>query len=118
MRDHAKPVIQKEHHLRVPVVRRQRPAMRKDNGLPAAPIFVENLNAILRTHLTHRMLSLMLFNGRPAVSLWAPGGMGSNCRKEEHARAADYEVSARLGYHGSLFWDLAVCTIQPPQRRM
>jgi hypothetical protein len=34
--------------------------MREHNGLPAAPILVEDVNAIFRVHLIHRMLSLIL----------------------------------------------------------
>ncbi len=60
MGDNAKAAIQKEHHLRIPVVRRQRPAMRKHHGRPAAPIFVEDVNAIFRAHLFHRIRSLTL----------------------------------------------------------
>jgi hypothetical protein len=36
-----------EHHLRVPVVRRQGPAMAEHDGLSLAPVFVEDLHAIL-----------------------------------------------------------------------
>jgi hypothetical protein len=60
MSDHTKAIIQKEHHLRIPVVRGQGPAMREHNGLPAAPILIEDVNAIFRAHLIHRMRSLIL----------------------------------------------------------
>ena len=35
-----------EHHLRIPVVRRQRPAMAEHDGLTRAPVLVENLGAV------------------------------------------------------------------------
>jgi hypothetical protein len=40
VRNDAITVIQKEHHLRVPVVSRQGPAVGKDDGLTAAPVLV------------------------------------------------------------------------------
>src|SRR5271169_2351980 len=39
-------VIEKEHHLSVPVIGRQRPTMAEHDGLTSAPVLVENLNAV------------------------------------------------------------------------
>src|SRR5207302_4854869 len=44
--DDAIAVLQKEHHLRVPVVGGQRPAVAKDDGLTFTPVLVEDLNAV------------------------------------------------------------------------
>ncbi len=48
MRDHPIAVIEEEHHLRVPVVGRQRPAMAEHDGLTRAPVLVVDLDAVLR----------------------------------------------------------------------
>ena len=47
MRDDAEALVQEEQHLRVPVVGRQRPAMAEHDRLTAAPVLVENLDAVL-----------------------------------------------------------------------
>ena len=39
-------VVEEEHHLRVPVVRAQRPAVTENNGLTRAPIFEVNLRSV------------------------------------------------------------------------
>src|ERR1700727_602615 len=39
-------VIQEEHHLRVPVVCRERPPMAEHDGLALSPVFVEDLDAV------------------------------------------------------------------------
>ena len=46
MGDDAIAVVQEEQHLRVPVVGRQRPAVAEHDRLPAAPVLVENLDAV------------------------------------------------------------------------
>ena len=48
MRDDAIAVIEEEQHLRVPIVRRQRPAMAEHDRLPLAPILVKNVDPVLR----------------------------------------------------------------------
>jgi hypothetical protein len=53
MRDHTKTLGQEEHHLRVPVVRAQRPAVMKHQRLTAAPIFVENFGAVFGLDEAH-----------------------------------------------------------------
>lgn len=45
--DDAIAVCEEEQHLRVPVVRRQRPAVAEHDGLPPAPVLVEDLDAVL-----------------------------------------------------------------------
>ena len=47
MRDDAETVVHEEQHLRVPIVGRKRPAMAEHDRLPAAPILIEDLNAVL-----------------------------------------------------------------------
>jgi hypothetical protein len=61
MRDDAVAVPEKEQHLCVPVIGRQRPAMAEHDGLPAAPILVEDLDAVLggdRRHASDSFLEL------------------------------------------------------------
>ena len=42
----AKAAIEKEQHLRVPVIGRQRPAMAEHDGLTFAPVFVEDFHTV------------------------------------------------------------------------
>src|SRR3954469_19086103 len=56
VRDHAKSLAEKEQHLGVPVVRRQRPPMTEDDGLPLAPILVEDVDSVLRGDAWHAAL--------------------------------------------------------------
>src|SRR5271165_807124 len=53
MRDHAETMAQKEQHLRIPIVRRKRPAVAEHDRLPAAPILVENLGPVPRGDRRH-----------------------------------------------------------------
>src|SRR5208337_1172455 len=46
MGDHAKTLAEEEEHLRVPIVRRERPAMAEHDGLTRAPVLVEDLDAV------------------------------------------------------------------------
>src|SRR5512140_2222568 len=60
MRNNAKTSLSEKHHLSVPLIRRQRPSMAEDDGLPCAPVFVENLSAILRSYCRHDFSSYCL----------------------------------------------------------
>lgn len=46
-------VVKEEQHLRIPVVRRQRPTVAEHDRLALAPVLVENLNAVLRFDKAH-----------------------------------------------------------------
>src|SRR3984957_7603837 len=46
MRDDAIALTEEEQHLRVPIVRGERPAVAEHDRLAAAPILVENLDAV------------------------------------------------------------------------
>jgi hypothetical protein len=62
MGDDAIAAIEEEQHLRVPVIRRQRPAMAKDDRLPLSPILVEDLDAVFGSNKWHgKLLSWVLF---------------------------------------------------------
>jgi len=55
MGDDAISMIEKEHHLRVPVICRERPPMAEHDGLTSAPVLVEDLRTVFGlddTHLT------------------------------------------------------------------
>ncbi|MGY3355239.1 hypothetical protein ACVWZK_001902 [Bradyrhizobium sp. GM0.4] len=47
MRDDAIAARDEEHHLRVPVVSRQRPAVTEHDRLATSPVLVEDLDAVL-----------------------------------------------------------------------
>src|SRR6266700_7236185 len=65
MRDDAIAMVQEKHHLRVPVIRSERPAVRKHNRLSFTPVLVENLCAVLRRDRAHGLSSF--------------SGMGDGC---------------------------------------
>ena len=56
MGDDTKALVEKEHHLGVPVVGRQRPAVAEDDGLALAPVLVEDLDAVLGRDERHDSL--------------------------------------------------------------
>src|SRR2546426_11746419 len=63
-------VLEEEHHLRVPIIGRQRPAMAEHDGLTLAPVLVEDLNAIFGGDRVHGMRSLVTSGGgRPRLSI-------------------------------------------------
>src|SRR6202041_168411 len=53
MSDHAVATLAEEQHLCVPIVRRKRPAVTKDDRLAFSPVLVVNLNSILRSNRRH-----------------------------------------------------------------
>ena len=54
--NHAVTVPQEKHHLGVPIVRVQRPAMMEDERPARSPILVVNLSAILYRQFVHDFL--------------------------------------------------------------
>jgi hypothetical protein len=46
-------VVKEEQHLRIPVVRRQRPTVAEHDRLALAPVLVKDLNAVLRFDKAH-----------------------------------------------------------------
>src|SRR5579871_5757089 len=58
MRNDAISLAQEEQHLRVPIVRAQRPAMVKHDWLPGTPILVENLGSVFGFDEGHGFLRL------------------------------------------------------------
>src|SRR3954463_12671377 len=57
MRDDAVAPSDEEQHLRVPIVCREWPAMAEHDGLPLAPVLVEDLDAVLCLDFAHGLLS-------------------------------------------------------------
>src|ERR1700733_9527046 len=51
--DDAKAMLEEEHHLVVPIIGRQRPAVAEDDGLTFAPVLVINLSAVFRHDHCH-----------------------------------------------------------------
>src|SRR4051794_27420357 len=58
VRDDAIAVLQEEQHLRVPVIRRKRPAVAEHDGLTFAPVLVEDFYAVSRGDRAHDASSL------------------------------------------------------------
>ena len=61
--DDAIALIEKEQHLRIPVIGRQRPAMTENDGLTLAPILVVNLDAVFGRDCAHGFLPLFVGGG-------------------------------------------------------
>src|SRR4029077_3155538 len=59
VRDDAIAVLEEEQHVRVPIIGRQRPAMAEHEGLPLAPVLVEDLDAVFRGDRAHVRLPLL-----------------------------------------------------------
>src|SRR5262245_26281097 len=74
MGDHAVALLKKEQHLCVPVIGRQRPSMAENNGLPFAPILVEDFTAVFRRDETHVYLLKLTSSVRMSVVESASGG--------------------------------------------
>src|SRR5450631_1866263 len=53
-------VIEKEQHLRIPIVGRQRPTMAEDDGLTFAPVLIVDLYPVAGCNCTHVIPSLLL----------------------------------------------------------
>jgi hypothetical protein len=51
-------VLEEEQHLSVPIIGRQRPAVAEHDGLPFAPVLVEDLDAVFGGDRTHGGISL------------------------------------------------------------
>src|SRR5580698_1090671 len=62
MRDDTIAVVEKEHHLGIPVVRGKRPSMAEDNRLTGTPVLVENLRSIFDSNHAHATLLCELLN--------------------------------------------------------
>jgi hypothetical protein len=56
VRDDPVPLLQEEHQLGVPVVRRERPAVAEHDRLAAAPVLVVDLDAVGRGDGAHGVL--------------------------------------------------------------
>ena len=84
MRDDAITLAQEEQHLRVPVVRRKRPAVAEHDRLTRTPVLVENLNTVLGYNLAHATLSLASSRGFI--------GSASHCFKSNRFSQCDIAV--------------------------
>src|SRR5882757_10565769 len=50
---HAKAVVEEKHHLRVPIVGRQRPTVTEHYGLARSPVLVEDLRSVFCRNRRH-----------------------------------------------------------------
>src|SRR5207248_5132544 len=83
-----------EHHLRIPIVSRQRPAVAEHNGLTRAPVLVENLDAISGGDGWHGLFSFFLEHPDTATPL--PRSKVCSIRNGREARQQKSPASARL----------------------
>src|SRR5262249_26696565 len=78
VRDHPIALLEEEHHLVVPVVRAQRPAMVEHNRLRAlgTPVLVEDLGPVLRGDCAHQPILACL----ALVRTWSTSGVTKTLR--------------------------------------
>src|SRR5437899_1772023 len=67
--DDAIALLEEEHHLGVPVIRRQRPAVAEHDGLPFAPVLVKISTLSLVVNVCMSSLSLLWFLWEKLVEL-------------------------------------------------
>src|ERR1700728_2072485 len=72
--DHAVAMMQKKHHLGIPVVGGERPSMVKEERLPFTPILVKNLGAVLNGYGFHSIISFCKYT---LDSGWGPARSGT-----------------------------------------
>ena len=77
MGDYPITVVQKEHHLRVPVVCGERPAMVEEERLTCAPILKVNLRAVFHCDRVHGIsFGFVSWVFAAAKNVWAIRGCG------------------------------------------
>src|SRR5437879_13220255 len=72
MRNDAIAMLPKEQHLRVPVVRGQRPTVREDDRLARSPILVVDLRAVFGSNCGHVFFSFVTDGGCQILCPTAP----------------------------------------------
>ena len=72
VRDDAIAVLEEEQHLRVPIIRRQRPTMTEDNGLSFAPVFEVDLRAVFGGNRVH-VGEILTFTADLRIGRWTEG---------------------------------------------
>src|SRR5439155_17917434 len=110
MRDDAIAMVQEKHHLRVPIVCSERPAVRKHNRLSFTPVLVENLCAVLRRDRAHGLSSFSEMGNGCSVGLFGRcercdghAASGSETDAGDQKRAAGpIDVVYLCFAHGSL----------------
>src|SRR4051812_18414036 len=91
MGDDTEALAEKEEHLSVPIVRRERPAMAEHDGLTRTPVLVENIGAVPGGDRGH---VLDLSAGLEAERLWKRGARA--VRNAEPAKIGSIAVEAAL----------------------
>src|ERR1700760_3573361 len=75
VRNDTKAFADEEQHLRVPVVGRQRPPVRKDDRLTTTPILVVDRHAVFGGDgIAHAAAPIALLDRERAISAWLRGG--------------------------------------------
>src|SRR6266436_7576374 len=117
MRDDAIAMVQEKHHLRVPIVRSERPAVRKHNRLSFTPVLIENLCAVLRRDRAHGLSSLSGMDSGCSVGFFgrcercdghAASGSETNAGDQKRP-AGPIDVVCLCFAHGSLGHCAARC---------
>src|SRR5437868_13745356 len=97
MGDHTEALAEKEEHLSVPIVRRERPAMAEHDGLTRTPVLVENIGAVPggdRGHVLDPFPRGWKSAGLEAERLWKMGARA--VRNGEPAKIGSIAVAEAL----------------------
>ncbi|MNE09224.1 hypothetical protein D3C80_1018950 [compost metagenome] len=97
MGDDAIALGEEEQHLRVPVVRRQRPAMMENDrlGVLRAPVLVEDFDAVLGGYISHGLVSFCGVLG--GCSIGCKGERGWNCESCSNGSSGEQSAAASEG---------------------
>src|SRR5437868_13662356 len=86
MGDHTEALAEKEEHLSVPIVRRERPAMAEHDGLTRTPVLVENIGAVPGGDRGHVLDPFGGVGSRASLEEGSPCGPECGTRKDRQYR--------------------------------
>src|SRR6266403_1416994 len=96
--NHAIAVLEEEQHLRVPIIGRQRPAVRENDRLTCSPILVIDLRSVFRCDCAHKILSFLTVSLKLFAQLHCETSSPRRSparRKSPYTRAAQPKKAAR-----------------------
>src|SRR5438477_9877176 len=120
MGDDTEALAEKEEHLSVPIVRRERPATAEHDGLTRTPVLVENIGAVPGGDRGHVLDPFRGVGSRASLEEGSPRGPECGTRKDRQYRGGDgpsrdrrsERARARSGVHSALS-DKEVGVVQP-----
>src|SRR5207244_13558739 len=97
MGDHTEALAEKEEHLSVPIVRRERPAMAEHDGLTRTPVLVENIGAVPGGDRGHVLDPFRGVGSRASLEERSPRGPECGTRRDRQYRGGGRPSRDRTG---------------------